>query len=140
MVIADGIVFVVFFLISVCDLSLDLLPAPACSEKDVENWRLGPKRKGEVHGEDKKARWLMDAVEWTASDGSRVRRVRVVDFQMDASLAMAKLRDLTETFAGYRATMMEITNETIMAIPQLQQLTDGVRQTTMQSLDVHWSE
>ena len=59
---------------------------------------------------------MMDAVEWTAIDGSRVRRVRVVDFQMDASLVMAQLRDLTETFAGYRATMEEITNETIMAI------------------------
>ena len=83
---------------------------------------------------------MMDAVEWTAIDGSRVRRVRVVDFQMDASLAMVHLRDLTETFAGYRATMEEITNETIMAIHQLRQLTDGVRQTTMQSLDLHWWE
>ena len=27
-----------------------------------------------------------------------------------------------------------------MAIHQLRQLTDGVRQTTMQSLDLHWSE
>ena len=59
---------------------------------------------------------------------------------MDASLAMAQLRDLTETFAGYRTTMEEITNETIMAIHQLRQLTDGMRQTTMQSLDLHWSE
>ena len=62
---------------------------------------------------------MMDAVEWTAIDGSRVRRVRVVDFQMDASLAMAQLRDLTETFTGYRTTMEEITNQTIMAINQL---------------------
>ena len=43
---------------------------------------------------------MMNAVEWMAIDGSRVRRVRVVDFQMDASLAMAQLWDLTETFAG----------------------------------------
>ena len=28
---------------------------------------------------------MMDAVEWTAIDGSRVRRVRVVEFQMGAS-------------------------------------------------------
>ena len=83
---------------------------------------------------------MMDAIEWTAIDGSRVRRVRVVDFQMDTSLAMAQLRDLTETFAGYQATMEEITNETIMAIHQLRQLTDGARQTTIQSLDLHWSE
>ena len=59
---------------------------------------------------------------------------------MDASLPMAQLRDLTETFAGYRATMEEITIETVMAIHQLRKLTDGVRQTTMQSLDLHWSE
>ena len=83
---------------------------------------------------------MMDAVEWTANDGSQVRRVRVVDFQMDASLAMAQLRDLTETFAGSWATTEEITNETIMAIHQLRQLTDGVRQTTMQSLHMHWLE
>ena len=83
---------------------------------------------------------MMDAVEWTAIDGSRVRRVTVVDFQMDALLAMSQLRDMTETLAGYWATMEEITNETIMAIHQLGQLTDGVRQTTMQSLDLHWSE
>ena len=83
---------------------------------------------------------MMNAVEWTAIDGSRVRRVRFVDFQMDASLAMAQLRDLTETFARYRATMEEITNKTIMAIHQLRQLTDKVRQTTMQSLDLRWSE
>ena len=82
----------------------------------------------------------MDAVEWTVIDGSRVRRVRVVDFQMDASLAMAQLQDLTETFAGYRTTVEEITNKTIMAIHQLRQLTDEVRQTTMQSLDLHGSE
>ena len=50
---------------------------------------------------------------------------------------MAQLRDLTETFAGYRATMEKITNETIIAIHQLQQLTDWVRQTTMQSLHLH---
>ena len=81
----------------------------------------------------------MDAVKWTAIDGSRVRRLRVVDFEMDTSLAMAQLRDLPETFAGYRATMEEITNETIMVIHQLRQLADGVRQTTMQSLDLHWS-
>ena len=43
---------------------------------------------------------MMDAVEWTTIDGSRVRQVRVVDLQMDASLAMAQLRDLTGTFAG----------------------------------------
>ena len=36
--------------------------------------------------------------------------------------------------------MEEITNETIIAIHQLRQLKDGVRQTTMQSLDLHWSE
>ena len=83
---------------------------------------------------------LMDAVQWTAIDGSRVRRVQVVDFQMDTSLAMTQLRDLTETFTGYQATMEKITDETIMAIHQLCQLTDGVRQTTMQSLDLHWSE
>ena len=83
---------------------------------------------------------MMDAVEWTAIDGSRVRRVRVVDFQMYACLVMAQLRDLTETFAGYRSTVEEISNETIMAIHQLHQLTDGVRQTTMQSFDLHWSE
>ena len=41
---------------------------------------------------------------------------------------------------GYRATMEEITNETIMAIHQLRQLADGVRQTTMHSLDLHWSD
>ena len=69
-----------------------------------------------------------------------VRWVRVVYFQMDASLAMAQLQDLRETFAGYQATMEEITNATIMAIHQLRQLTDGVRQTTMQSFDLHWSE
>ena len=83
---------------------------------------------------------MIDAVKWTAIDGSRVHRVRVVDFQMDASLAMAQLRDLTETFAGYRTTMEEITNETSMAVHELRKLTDGVRQTTMQSLDLHWSE
>ena len=83
---------------------------------------------------------MMDAVEWMAIDGSGVRQVRVVDFQMDASLAMALLRDLTETFAGYRTTMEDITNESIMAIHQLRQQTDGVRQTAMQSLDLHWSE
>ena len=83
---------------------------------------------------------MMDAVEWTAIEGSRVRRVRVVDFLMDASLAMAQLRDLTETFAGYRTTMEEITNDTIMATNQLRQLTDGVWQTTMESLDLHWVE
>ena len=83
---------------------------------------------------------MMDAVELTAIDGSRVRRVQVVDFQMDASLAMAQIRDLTETSAGYWATKEEITNETIMAIHQLRQLTERVRQTTMQSLDLHWSE
>ena len=53
---------------------------------------------------------------------------------------MAQLRDLTETFAGYRVTMEEMTNETIMAIHQVRQLTEGVRQTTMQSLDLQWSE
>ena len=58
---------------------------------------------------------MMDA-DWTAIYGSQVRRLRVVDFQMDASLAIAQLRNLTETFAGYRTTMEEITNETIMAI------------------------
>ena len=58
---------------------------------------------------------MMDA-DWTAIDGSQVRRVRVMDFRMDASLAMAQLWDLTETFAGYCTTMEEITNETIMAI------------------------
>ena len=63
-----------------------------------------------------------------------------MDFQLDASLDMAPLQDLTETFAGYRATMEEITNETIMAIHHLRHLTNGVRQTTMQSLDLHWSE
>ena len=83
---------------------------------------------------------MMDAVEWTAIGGSRVRRIRVADFQTDVSLAMAQLRDLPETFAGYRATMEKITNQTIMAIHQLRQLTDGLRQTTMQSLDLHWSE
>ena len=36
--------------------------------------------------------------------------------------------------------MGEITNETIMASHQLRQLKDGVPQTTMQSLDLHWSE
>ena len=72
---------------------------------------------------------MMDAVEWTAIDGSRVRRVRVVDFQMDAFLAMAQLLDLTETFAVYRTTMEETTNDTIMTIHQLRQLTD-----------LHWSE
>ena len=86
---------------------------------------------------DPNRRRRMDAVEWTAIDGSRVCRVRVVDFQMDASLAMAQLRALTETFAGYRVTMEEIINETIMAIHQVRQLTDGVRQTTMQSVDLH---
>ena len=59
---------------------------------------------------------------------------------MDALLAMAQLRDLTETFAAYRTTMEGRTNETIIAIHQLRQLTDGVRQTTMQSLELHWSE
>ena len=44
---------------------------------------------------------MMDAVEWTAIDGSQVPQLRVVDFQMDASFAMAQLRDLTETFAVY---------------------------------------
>ena len=83
---------------------------------------------------------MMDAVKWTAMDGSQMRQVRVVEFQMDASLAMAQLRDLTEIFAGYRTTMEEITNETIMAIHQLRQLTDGARQTTMQTLDLHGSE
>ena len=83
---------------------------------------------------------MMDAVEWTAIDGSRVRRVRVLDFQMDASLAMVKLQNLTESFPGYRITMEEITNVTIMAIHQLRRLTDGVRQTTMRSLDLHSSE
>ena len=83
---------------------------------------------------------ILDAVEWTAIDGSRVRREEVLDFQMDACLAMAQLREVTETFAGYLATMEEITNETIMAIHQLRKLTDGVRQTTMQWLDLHWSE
>ena len=83
---------------------------------------------------------MMDAVGWTAVDGSQVHQIRVLDFQMDASLAMAQPRDLTETFAGYRVTMEEITKETIMAIHQLRQLTDGVRQTTMQSLDLHWYE
>ena len=82
----------------------------------------------------------MDAVEWLAIECSRVRRVRVVDFQMDAFLAMAQLRDLTETFAGYPTTIEESTDETIMAIHQLQQLTDGVWQTTMQSLNLQWSE
>ena len=82
---------------------------------------------------------MMDAVEWTAIDGSRVRRTRVVDFQMDASLAMAQLRDLTETFARYSATMEGNTNETIMAIHHLRLLMDGVRQNTMQSLDLNWS-
>ena len=85
---------------------------------------------------DPDRRRMMDAVELMAIHGSRVRRVRVVDFQMDASLAMAQQRDLTETFAGYRATMEEITNETIKAIHQL---TDGVRQTTMQPFNLHWS-
>ena len=79
---------------------------------------------------------MMDGVEWTPIDGSRVRRVRAVDLQMDASLAMAQLRDLN----GYQATMEEITDETIMALHQLHQLTDGVRQTNVQSLDLHWSE
>ena len=74
---------------------------------------------------------MMDAVIWTAIAGSRVRRVRVVDFHMDASLAMSQLRDLTETFAAYGATIEEITNETIIAIHQLRQLMDGVRQTSM---------
>ena len=83
---------------------------------------------------DPNRRQMIDAVEWTAIDGSRVRWARVVNFQIDASLAMAQLRDVTETFAGYRATMEEITSETIMAIYQLRQLTDGVRQTTMQSV------
>ena len=83
---------------------------------------------------------MMDAVEWTAVDGSRVRRVRVVDFQVDASLEMAQLQDLTDTFAGYRTTKEEITNETMIAIHQLRQLTDGVGETTMQFLDLHWSE
>ena len=82
----------------------------------------------------------MDVVGWTAIDGSRVRQVRVVDFRMDASLAMAQLRDLTGTFAGYQATIEEITNETIMAFDQPRQLTDGVRQTTMQWLELHLSE
>ena len=59
---------------------------------------------------------------------------------MDAFLAMAQLRDLTETFAGYLTTIGEITDETIMAIHQLRQLTDGVRQTTIQSLNLQWSE
>ena len=83
---------------------------------------------------------MMDAVEWTAIDGSRVRQVRVVDFQIDAFLAMAHLRDLTKTFAWYRDTMEEITNVTIMAIHQVRQLTDGLRQPTMQSLNSHWSD
>ena len=83
---------------------------------------------------------MTDAVERTAIDGSPVRRLRVVDFQMDASLAMAQLRDVTETFAGDGDTMEEITDETIMAIHQLRQLTDAVRQATMQSSDLHCSE
>ena len=56
---------------------------------------------------------------------------------MDTSPAMAQLRDLTETFARYRVTMEEITNETIMAIHQLRPPTGGGAQTTMQSLDLH---
>ena len=36
--------------------------------------------------------------------------------------------------------MEEIINDTIIAIHQLRQLNDGVWQTTMQSLDLHWSE
>ena len=83
---------------------------------------------------------LKDAVECMAIDGSAVRRVRVVDFQMDASLAMAQLGDSTETLTGYRAPMEEITNVTIMAIHQLRQRTDGVRQTTMHPSVIHWSE
>ena len=59
---------------------------------------------------------------------------------MDAYLAMAQIRDVTETLAGYRITMEEITNETIRAIHQLRQMRDGVRQSTMQSLDLHWSK
>ena len=83
---------------------------------------------------------MMDAVEWTAIDSSQMRRVRVLDFQLDVSLAMAQLRDLTKSLAGYRATMEEITNDTTMGIHQLRQLTDAVRQTTMQSFDLHWLE
>ena len=69
----------------------------------------------------------MHVVEWTAIDGSRLRRVRDMDFQMDASMAMDQLQDLTETFIGYRSTMEEIINETIMAIHQIRQLTDRIR-------------
>ena len=54
-----------------------------------------------VQGDPNRSR-MMVAVEWTAIGGSQVRRVGVVDFQMDAFLAMAQLRDLTETFGGYR--------------------------------------
>ena len=36
--------------------------------------------------------------------------------------------------------MEEITNETIMAIHQLRQLRDVIRQATMEYLDLHWSE
>ena len=61
-------------------------------------------------------------------------------FQIDASLSMAQLQDLTETFTGYWTTMEEVSSGTIMAIHQLQQLTDGARQSTMQSLDLDWSE
>ena len=82
----------------------------------------------------------MDAFDRTVMGGSRVRRVQVVDFQIDASRAMARLRDLRDTFAGYRATMQEINKGTIKAIHQLTQLRDGVLQTTMQSLDLHWLE
>ena len=56
---------------------------------------------------------------------------------MDASLAMAQLPDLTETYAGYRSTMEEITNRTIMAINEIRQMTDGVRQTTIKSKNLH---
>ena len=89
---------------------------------------------------DPNRRRMIDAIQWTATDGSRVRHVRVVDSHTHASLAMAQLRDLTETFAGCQATMEEINSKTIMAIHQLRQLTDGVRQTTMQSLDLHGSQ
>ena len=55
--------------------------------------------------------------------------------QMSDEAADAAALTYLLTFAVYRATMEEITNETVMAIHQLRQLTDGVRQTTVQSLD-----
>ena len=122
------------------------LVAPTYKSLNTQQYPVNELRMHEGFGRsiwvqaDRNRSRMMDAVEWTAIDGSRVRGVRVVDFQIDASLAMGQLRDLTERFAGYRSTMDEITNETIMAIYQLRQLMDGVRQTTMQSLDLRWSE